>query len=246
MMKKIKDLLSENKLTISVAESLTGGMVQSKMAKLPGSSYFFKGGITAYDINQKVNHLGVDWKLAHLCNCVSKEVASQMSEGVAKMFGSSIGVSTTGYAEPDILHKVGVPHAFISIWFNGLSITKKIIGTVEMTRTKMRTHVTNEILKEIPPFVNHVLNSKNRTIKSMIDSGELKLIPNKTIIEIKGKLLNNEATFLRHDQDHGYVFCDTFDELHIYKSLDDKSICYKRVKQKNKFTSPGVSIYEHD
>lgn len=245
-MKKIKELLSESKLTISVAESLTSGMIQSKMAKLSGSSLFFKGGITAYDIDQKVWHLGVDRKVAESCNCVSRLIASQMSEGVSRMFGSDIGVSTTGYAEPDILNKVGVPHAFFSIYFNGLSVTKKVTGTVDMTRTKMRTHVASEALKQIPIFVEHVLDSVDRTIQDMIDSGDITLKPNTTIIGLKGQILNCEATFIRHDKDHGYVFEDSFGELRIYESLDDENIYYKKEKQKNKYKSPGVSIYEHD
>ena len=211
-MKKIKKLLIENGLTISVAESLTSGILQSKIAKTSGASSFYVGGITAYNIRQKVEHLYVDEKEARLCNCVSELVSSQMASGVAKMFDSDIGISTTGYAEPDILNNVALPYAHISIWFNGITFNKKLVGTVEMTRTQMRNYVADELLKELPGFVSHVIESKDKTVQDLIDSGEIVLKPHKTVVGIDG-LLNRKAPFIRSDKKHGYIFEDSFGEL---------------------------------
>ena len=227
-MKKIKKLLIDNNLTISVAESLTSGMLQSKMAKLSGSSSFYVGGLTAYNIKQKVEHLHVDEQLAASCNCVSPKVAKQMARGVAYAFGSDVGIATTGYAEPHHLIGVGIPHAYIAIYCKGINFSSKITGTIDMTRTQMRTHVTNELIKEIPKFIEHVIKSRNKTVQEMIDSGEMVLKPRETEIALSGNLLNTKATFLRYDEEQGYIFEDSFGELKIFKSLDDQYIGHTR------------------
>jgi len=56
----VTNFLLKNKIRLAVAESLTGGLLQSKMVALEGSSGFFSGGLTAYIIDMKVSLLGVD------------------------------------------------------------------------------------------------------------------------------------------------------------------------------------------
>lgn len=93
-------LLRAPRLTLAVAESVTAGHVQARVAAASGSSEYFIGGITAYSLEQKVKLLGVDRAAAKKVNCVSAEVAEQMARGVCALFGSDLGVATTGYAEP--------------------------------------------------------------------------------------------------------------------------------------------------
>jgi len=103
-------LLREPKLTLAVAESLTAGNVQARVAAVSGASNYFLGGITAYSLVQKVKHLGVDRAAAKRVNSVSAEVAGQMARGACVLFGADVGLSTTGYAEP--LTEEGVVHPF--------------------------------------------------------------------------------------------------------------------------------------
>jgi nicotinamide-nucleotide amidase len=98
------------RLTLAVAESLTCGQVQARVGAISGASDFFLGGITAYTLEQKVRHLGVDRAAARRVNSVSAEIAAQMARGVCELFGSDLGVATTGYAEPS--RKDGVPEPF--------------------------------------------------------------------------------------------------------------------------------------
>jgi nicotinamide-nucleotide amidase len=93
-------LLVNNKLTIGVAESLTGGLVQNKLTNIPGSSAYFMGGIVSYSNESKVKLLSVkkDTLVEH--GAVSKEVAKEMAMGVRGAFHTDIGVSTTGIAGP--------------------------------------------------------------------------------------------------------------------------------------------------
>lgn len=93
-------MLTAPRLTLAVAESVTAGNVQARIAAISGASKFFLGGITAYNIDQKVKLLGVDRAAAEKVNCVSADVAEQMACGVCDLFNADLGVATTGYAEP--------------------------------------------------------------------------------------------------------------------------------------------------
>ncbi|MBP6307631.1 MAG: nicotinamide-nucleotide amidohydrolase family protein [Opitutaceae bacterium] len=105
----LKDLLlREPALTLASAESMTCGRIQARIGAISGASKFFLGGITTYTIDQKVHHLGVDRALAESCNAVSSEIAEQMAIGACQLFGASLGLATTGYAE----NPVGRTHPF--------------------------------------------------------------------------------------------------------------------------------------
>jgi nicotinamide-nucleotide amidase len=93
-------LLAEPKLTLAVAESLTAGHVQARVASVSGASGYFLGGVTAYTLTQKVKLLGVDRRHAKKVNCVSARVAEEMALGACGLFAADVGVATTGYAEP--------------------------------------------------------------------------------------------------------------------------------------------------
>lgn len=96
---ELKELLLRTpRLSLAVAESLTCGRVQARIGEAPGASAYFRGGITAYTLDQKVRHLGVDRAHAKKVDCVSSQVAAQMARGVCTLFRSDLGVATTGYA----------------------------------------------------------------------------------------------------------------------------------------------------
>ncbi len=111
----IQQRLLEAQQTISVAESLTAGHVQSLLASLPGASDCFEGGITAYTIEQKVALLGVSRREAAGCNCVSEPVVRQMALGARKLFGTNFTIATTGYAEPAPEVNVTRPFAWVAV-----------------------------------------------------------------------------------------------------------------------------------
>jgi nicotinamide-nucleotide amidase len=93
-------LLTEKKLTISVAESLTGGLVADRITNIPGSSAYFERGLVTYSNRSKTELLGVPENMIKQHGAVSKEVAVLMAEGVRKASGTDIGLSTTGIAGP--------------------------------------------------------------------------------------------------------------------------------------------------
>jgi nicotinamide-nucleotide amidase len=117
--KDLHAILLRTRTSIAAAESLTVGLVQAALGSCSGSSAYLKGGITAYTLDAKVKHLGIDRGHAVQVNCVSKQVAREMAAGVREMFGAEIGISTTGYAEPDPAQGVEVPFAWVG--FNVLN-----------------------------------------------------------------------------------------------------------------------------
>ena len=94
-------LLKERGLTFAAAESLTGGLIGSRITALSGSSSVFRGGAVTYCNEVKAAMLGVDPDVLETKGAVSREVAAQMAQGVRRAAGADIGVSATGLAGPD-------------------------------------------------------------------------------------------------------------------------------------------------
>ncbi|MDB6168140.1 MAG: damage-inducible protein CinA [Verrucomicrobia bacterium] len=108
-------MLQKPRLTLAVAESLTCGQVQAGVGTVSGASEFFLGGITAYSLDQKVEHLGVNRAAAKKVRSVSSDVARQMARGVCRLFGSDLGLATTGYAERNAAAGVTEPFAWWAV-----------------------------------------------------------------------------------------------------------------------------------
>lgn len=96
----VAKLLIDRGLTISVAESCTGGLIANRLTNISGSSNFFERGIVAYSNAAKVEILKVDEDAIAKYGAVSLEVARQMAEGIKSISGTDIGLSTTGIMGP--------------------------------------------------------------------------------------------------------------------------------------------------
>ncbi len=93
-------LLRRRKLTLSVAESCTGGLVQHRITEIPGSSDYLLGGIVAYANELKSGPLAVSSELLRKYGAVSSQVAKAMAIGVRRLTRSDLGVGITGIAGP--------------------------------------------------------------------------------------------------------------------------------------------------
>lgn len=98
----VTKLLLQKHITVSAAESCTGGLIGKLLTDLPGSSSYFKGSAVTYWNEAKEKVLGVDGKTLLRYTAVSQEVAFQMAEGSRKLYDADIAVSTTGYAGPGL------------------------------------------------------------------------------------------------------------------------------------------------
>jgi nicotinamide-nucleotide amidase len=91
----------EGKLTLSCAESCTGGMIGAALTQVPGSSEIFAGSAVVYDNQAKKNLLGVDASLLARHGAVSGECAEAMAKGALARYGTSLAVAVTGIAGPE-------------------------------------------------------------------------------------------------------------------------------------------------
>jgi len=123
---QLKNVLVQKKQTLAVAESVTSGVLQAVISAATEASKFFQGGITTYNLGQKVLHLGIEPIHAEACNCVSQQTASQMALGVAEMFRSDWGIGITGYASP-VPESGNELFAYSAISFQGEIVHKEKI-----------------------------------------------------------------------------------------------------------------------
>jgi CDP-diacylglycerol--glycerol-3-phosphate 3-phosphatidyltransferase len=98
---ELGELLRNGGLTVSVAESCTGGLLGKLITDEPGSSAYFIGGVIAYSDEVKRDELGVPAALLKRAGAVSSEVAKAMAEGARSRFGTDLAAGVTGIAGPD-------------------------------------------------------------------------------------------------------------------------------------------------
>lgn len=100
MPEAIAELLRNSNKTLAVAESCTGGYLAHLITTIPGSSEYFLGGVVSYSNEMKVKSLGVERSVLEARGAVSEEVVCQMAEGVRKLTGADLAISTSGIAGP--------------------------------------------------------------------------------------------------------------------------------------------------
>lgn len=124
------DLLSKYSLTVSTAESCTGGMIASKITDVSGASSYFGMGVVTYSNEAKNKLIGVSSDTLKKYGAVSEQTAQEMAEGVKKLSGSDISISVTGIAGPTGGTKekpVGLVYIAISGKY-GTYTTKNLFG----------------------------------------------------------------------------------------------------------------------
>ena len=110
-------MLAERKLTISVAESCTGGFISHRITNVSGSSAYFDRGVVSYSNRAKMDILHVPGDVLEKFGAVSEEVARAMAEGVRKISSADIGISVTGIAGPT----GGTPEKPLGLVYIGLA-----------------------------------------------------------------------------------------------------------------------------
>ncbi len=130
-------MLTERGMTLSVAESCTGGLVSKRITDLPGASAYYKGGVCSYANEVKMAVLGVSAETLESVGAVSPEVAEQMARGVAKCMDTDVGVGITGIAGPDGgSEQKPVGLVYISVWMEGKQQTHKMHGSLGRDRVR--------------------------------------------------------------------------------------------------------------
>ena len=128
------ETLRKRQLTISVAESCTGGLIGHLLTNAPGSSDYFLGGMIAYSNESKTGLLGVSPETLEKYGAVSYPTVQEMAKGVRERLDSDIGVSVSGIAGPEggtMEKPVGTVHIGLAAKEKVLSAKYRFQGTRE-------------------------------------------------------------------------------------------------------------------
>ena len=136
------DLLKQQGLTIALAESLTGGMISSRLCDVPGASAAFRGSIVSYASDVKHGVLGVpDGPV------VSEAAAKAMVEGACRVLGADVGIAVTGVAGPDPQEGEEPGVVFMATLVDGEVVTTR--AKFPFDRNRMRQFTTITVLNAL-------------------------------------------------------------------------------------------------
>ena len=137
--------LIQKKLTISVAESCTGGLLAHNLTKLANSSKYFQMGLTTYSNEAKIKILKVDKNVIKKYGAVSKECCKAMVENLSKISKSRINISITGIAGPGGASK----NKPVGLVYIGIKVSKKLLIKENRYRSKNRNTIQKLTVKEV-------------------------------------------------------------------------------------------------
>jgi len=128
--------LKNHGLTLSTAESCTGGRIAHLLTSIPGSSAYFTGSVVAYDNRIKVEALGVDPASLETEGAVSQTVVEQMAAGIRQRFGTDLALAVSGIAGPD----GGSPEKPVgTVWICACSGTETLSRRYQFGQNRSRT-----------------------------------------------------------------------------------------------------------
>ncbi|WP_312078678.1 CinA family nicotinamide mononucleotide deamidase-related protein [Chryseobacterium sp.] len=147
--KILAEILIERKLTISTAESCTGGELAKMITSNSGSSKYFLGGIVPYETAKKIQILKVKQETVDQFTVVSEEVAAEMASGCQHLFKTDISLSTTGVAGPgkgEDGKDIGLVHYSIKI---GDKIYSSKLFMPHLERVDFMNFVSQKVIQDL-------------------------------------------------------------------------------------------------
>ena len=150
---KILKLLTKKKLTLSFAESCTGGLLASSITSFSGSSKVFNMGLVTYSNNAKVKLLKVPKKTINKYGAVSYETCLSMVKNLSKISKSNISISITGVAGPN----GGTKEKPVGLVYIGLKKGSKIIIRKNLFKSKKRITIQKASAKQALKMILNIL-----------------------------------------------------------------------------------------
>ena len=150
---KIVKLLTKKKLTVSFAESCTGGLLASSITSISGSSKVFNMGLVTYSNNAKVKLLQVPKKTITKYGAVSYETCLSMVKNLSKISKANISISITGVAGPS----GGTKEKPVGLVYIGLKKGSKIIVKKNLFKSKKRISIQKATAKQALKMILKIL-----------------------------------------------------------------------------------------
>lgn len=148
--------------TVSIAESVTSGLLQVAFSEMTNSKLFYKGGVTVHTPDKIVKLLKVDISEIKNSNCVSSFVSDTMGRHASKMFDSEWCVATSGYCTPE-RNSVYEVYAYYSILYNGTVVFSDKLELDNMLDSlSVKLYYTKQILQKFLSQLKlyHILDIK--------------------------------------------------------------------------------------
>ncbi len=126
IVERVHEIFKSRGLTLSVAESCTGGLISHYLTALPGSSVFFKAGIISYSEEVKKSVLGISDETILQHGVISEETAREMAEKVRSLTGTDFSLSTTGNLGPDVLENKEKGLIYMAVCGRGETVSRRL------------------------------------------------------------------------------------------------------------------------
>ena len=150
---KLHKKLIKKKITLSAAESCTGGLLSSKFTRLSGSSKYFQMGLVTYSNNAKIKILKVKKKIIDKYGSVSPECCGSMVQGLTKISKSKINISITGIAGPN----GGTKDKPVGLVYIGLTKRNKTIVSKNYFKKKDRKSIQNKTVEKCIKLIQDII-----------------------------------------------------------------------------------------
>ena len=151
---KLHKTFIKKNITISVAESCTGGLLSSKLTRLSGSSRYFQMGLVTYSNKAKIKILRVNKKIIDKYGSVSPECCRSMVQNLSKLSRSKINVSITGIAGPN----GGTESKPVGLVYIGLKKGRKIVIKKNLFKNKKRILIQRKTAEEALEMIKNFIN----------------------------------------------------------------------------------------
>ena len=145
--------LIKKKLTISVAESCTGGLLANNLTKLSNASKYFQIGLITYSNKSKIKILKVNKKIIDKYGAVSPETCEAMVKNLAKLSKSKINISITGIAGPN----GGTKLKPVGLVYIGVKKSNKLLITKNVFKNKNRVGIQRATVKKSLDIVDSII-----------------------------------------------------------------------------------------
>jgi len=152
--KKLHKKLIDKKLTISVAESCTGGLLANNLTKLANSSKYFQMGLITYSNEAKIKILKVNRNIIKKYGAVSKECCEEMVKNLSKISKSKINVSITGIAGPGGGSKLKP----VGLVYIGIKTGKYLLILENKFKSRSRSSIQKNTVREVLNRITKIIS----------------------------------------------------------------------------------------
>ena len=153
-LKKLHKKLIDKKLTISVAESCTGGLLANNLTKLANSSKYFQMGLITYSNEAKTKILKVNRNIIKKYGAVSKECCEEMVKNLSKISKSKINVSITGIAGPGGGSKLKP----VGLVYIGIKTGKYLLILENKFKSRNRSSIQKNTVREVLNKITKIIS----------------------------------------------------------------------------------------